>query len=147
MKTIYNSVSLGFAFWGVLCLSYDLDLLGSIAFCLAINYKQMELYHSLPFFCYLLGKCFKKGLMGKGWVSRKWMWNALRQPCLGNLCMSFISRLSFWRRDSCHYNSSLPLPPVEHVSPKSLNNTLNSFKSVRSVSKYTQLSFLFNTCH
>ncbi|XP_077189595.1 dolichyl pyrophosphate Man9GlcNAc2 alpha-1,3-glucosyltransferase isoform X1 [Paroedura picta] len=62
----YNSVSLGFALWGVLCLSCDLDLFGSVAFCLAINYKQMELYHSLPFFCYLLGKCFKKGLMGKG---------------------------------------------------------------------------------
>ncbi|XP_053104119.1 dolichyl pyrophosphate Man9GlcNAc2 alpha-1,3-glucosyltransferase isoform X3 [Hemicordylus capensis] len=62
----YNSVSLGFALWGVLCLSYDLDILGSVAFCLALNYKQMELYHSLPFFCYLLGKCFKKGLMGKG---------------------------------------------------------------------------------
>nr|XP_034978428.1 dolichyl pyrophosphate Man9GlcNAc2 alpha-1,3-glucosyltransferase isoform X2 [Zootoca vivipara]XP_034978429.1 dolichyl pyrophosphate Man9GlcNAc2 alpha-1,3-glucosyltransferase isoform X2 [Zootoca vivipara]XP_034978430.1 dolichyl pyrophosphate Man9GlcNAc2 alpha-1,3-glucosyltransferase isoform X2 [Zootoca vivipara] len=62
----YNSVSLGFALWGVLCLSYDLDLLGSIAFCLALNYKQMELYHSLPFFSYLLGKCFKKGLVGKG---------------------------------------------------------------------------------
>ncbi|XP_061489274.1 dolichyl pyrophosphate Man9GlcNAc2 alpha-1,3-glucosyltransferase [Rhineura floridana] len=62
----YNSVSLGFALWGVLCLSYDLNLLGSVAFCLALNYKQMELYHSLPFFCYLLGKCFKKGLVGKG---------------------------------------------------------------------------------
>nr|XP_056701305.1 dolichyl pyrophosphate Man9GlcNAc2 alpha-1,3-glucosyltransferase [Euleptes europaea] len=62
----YGHFHLGFALWGVLCLSYDLDLLGSIAFCLAINYKQMELYHSLPFFCYLLGKCFKKGLMGKG---------------------------------------------------------------------------------
>lgn len=62
----YNCVSLGFALWGVLCLSYELDVLGSVAFCLAINYKQMELYHSLPFFCYLLGKCFRKGLMGKG---------------------------------------------------------------------------------
>ncbi|XP_042320251.1 dolichyl pyrophosphate Man9GlcNAc2 alpha-1,3-glucosyltransferase [Sceloporus undulatus] len=62
----YNSVSLGFALWGVLFLSYNLDVLGSVAFCLALNYKQMELYHSLPFFCYLLGKCFKKGLMGKG---------------------------------------------------------------------------------
>ncbi|XP_053104118.1 dolichyl pyrophosphate Man9GlcNAc2 alpha-1,3-glucosyltransferase isoform X2 [Hemicordylus capensis] len=30
------------------------------------HFQQMELYHSLPFFCYLLGKCFKKGLMGKG---------------------------------------------------------------------------------
>ncbi|XP_075792267.1 dolichyl pyrophosphate Man9GlcNAc2 alpha-1,3-glucosyltransferase [Pelodiscus sinensis] len=64
----YNSVSLGFALWGVLCLSHDWDLLGSLAFCLAINYKQMELYHSLPFFCYLLGKCFQKGLTGKGLV-------------------------------------------------------------------------------
>ncbi|XP_037682953.1 dolichyl pyrophosphate Man9GlcNAc2 alpha-1,3-glucosyltransferase isoform X1 [Choloepus didactylus] len=64
----YNSVSLGFALWGVLGVSCDRDLLGSLAFCLAINYKQMELYHSLPFFCFLLGKCFKKGLKGKGFV-------------------------------------------------------------------------------
>ncbi|KFO91882.1 Dolichyl pyrophosphate Man9GlcNAc2 alpha-1,3-glucosyltransferase [Buceros rhinoceros silvestris] len=61
-------LSLGFALWAVLCLSNDWDLLGSMAFCLALNYKQMELYHSLPFFCYLLGKCFKKGLKGKGLV-------------------------------------------------------------------------------
>ncbi|XP_032217357.1 dolichyl pyrophosphate Man9GlcNAc2 alpha-1,3-glucosyltransferase [Mustela erminea] len=64
----YNSVSLGFALWGVLGVSCDWDLLGSLAFCLAINYKQMELYHSLPFFCFLLGKCFKKGLKGEGFV-------------------------------------------------------------------------------
>ncbi|KFW05563.1 Dolichyl pyrophosphate Man9GlcNAc2 alpha-1,3-glucosyltransferase, partial [Eurypyga helias] len=63
-----SAVTLGFALWAVLCLSYDWDLLGSAAFCLALNYKQMELYHSLPFFCYLLGKCFKKGLKGKGLV-------------------------------------------------------------------------------
>ncbi|XP_066481500.1 dolichyl pyrophosphate Man9GlcNAc2 alpha-1,3-glucosyltransferase isoform X2 [Tiliqua scincoides] len=62
----YGHFHLGFALWGVLCLSYEFDVLGSVAFCLAINYKQMELYHSLPFFCYLLGKCFRKGLMGKG---------------------------------------------------------------------------------
>ncbi|XP_054092344.1 dolichyl pyrophosphate Man9GlcNAc2 alpha-1,3-glucosyltransferase isoform X4 [Callithrix jacchus] len=64
----YNSVSLGFALWGILGVSCDWDLLGSLAFCLAVNYKQMELYHSLPFFCFLLGKCFKKGLKGKGFV-------------------------------------------------------------------------------
>ncbi|KAJ7332643.1 hypothetical protein JRQ81_014823 [Phrynocephalus forsythii] len=62
----YGHFHLGFALWGVLFLSYDLDVLGSVAFCFALNYKQMELYHSLPFFCYLLGKCFRKGLMGKG---------------------------------------------------------------------------------
>ncbi|XP_004588786.2 dolichyl pyrophosphate Man9GlcNAc2 alpha-1,3-glucosyltransferase [Ochotona princeps] len=64
----YNSVSLGFALWGVLGVCHDWDLLGSLAFCLALNYKQMELYHSLPFFCFLLGKCLKKGLKGKGLV-------------------------------------------------------------------------------
>ncbi|XP_069498110.1 dolichyl pyrophosphate Man9GlcNAc2 alpha-1,3-glucosyltransferase isoform X2 [Ambystoma mexicanum] len=64
----YNSVSLGFALWGVLGLSRGWDLLGSLAFCLALNYKQMELYHSLPFFCYLFGKCLKSGLTGKGFI-------------------------------------------------------------------------------
>ena len=41
----------------------DWNISGSIAFSLALNYKQMELYHSLPFFCYLLGKAcvFAKG--------------------------------------------------------------------------------------
>lgn len=62
----YNTVSLGLALWGVVGLSCEWDLLGSFAFCLALNYKQMELYHSLPFFCYLIGKCLKRGLNGKG---------------------------------------------------------------------------------
>ena len=35
----------------------DRDICGSIFFVLALNYKQMELYHALPFFFYLLGKC------------------------------------------------------------------------------------------
>ncbi|XP_064187996.1 dolichyl pyrophosphate Man9GlcNAc2 alpha-1,3-glucosyltransferase [Anguilla rostrata] len=64
----YNSVSLGLALWGVLGLGLGWDLLGSLAFTLALNYKQMELYHSLPFFCYLLGKCAKKGLTHKGLI-------------------------------------------------------------------------------
>uniref|UniRef100_A0A672LFW7 Alpha-1,3-glucosyltransferase n=1 Tax=Sinocyclocheilus grahami TaxID=75366 RepID=A0A672LFW7_SINGR len=52
----YNSVSLGLALWGTLGLGLGWDLFGCLAFTLALNYKQMELYHSLPFFCYLLGK-------------------------------------------------------------------------------------------
>lgn len=62
----YNSISLGFALWGVLGLGFGWDAFGSVAFCLALNYKQMELYHALPFFCYLLGKCIKLGLTGRG---------------------------------------------------------------------------------
>ena len=56
----YNSVSLGLALWGIVAVIKDWDVCGSIAFCLALNYKQMELYHSLPFFFYLLGKARKK---------------------------------------------------------------------------------------
>nr|XP_023650318.1 dolichyl pyrophosphate Man9GlcNAc2 alpha-1,3-glucosyltransferase [Paramormyrops kingsleyae] len=62
----YNSISLGLALWGVLGLGLGWDLLGSLAFTLALNYKQMELYHALPFFCYLLGKCVRQGLTGRG---------------------------------------------------------------------------------
>uniref|UniRef100_A0A674MI89 Alpha-1,3-glucosyltransferase n=1 Tax=Takifugu rubripes TaxID=31033 RepID=A0A674MI89_TAKRU len=62
----YNGVSLGLALWAVLGLGLGRDALGSVAFCLALNYKQMELYHALPFFCYLLGKCIKLGLLGRG---------------------------------------------------------------------------------
>lgn len=77
-------MSLGLALWAVLCLCHDWDLLGSVAFCLALNYKQMELYHSLPFFCYLLGKCFKKGLKGKGWVGLDCFIFLRNQPGTGN---------------------------------------------------------------
>ncbi|XP_029489107.2 dolichyl pyrophosphate Man9GlcNAc2 alpha-1,3-glucosyltransferase [Oncorhynchus nerka] len=62
----YNSISLGLALWGVVVLGLGWDVLGSLAFVLSLNYKQMELYHSLPFFCYLLGKCFKQDLTGRG---------------------------------------------------------------------------------
>ena len=57
MKHRYNNASLGFALWGIVALATGHDLLGSIGFVLALNYKQMELYHAMPFFCYLLGKC------------------------------------------------------------------------------------------
>ncbi|XP_048394867.1 dolichyl pyrophosphate Man9GlcNAc2 alpha-1,3-glucosyltransferase [Stegostoma tigrinum] len=64
----YNSVSLGLAMWGLLGLLFDRILFGSVAFCLALNYKQMELYHALPFFCYLLGNCLKRDLKGEGMI-------------------------------------------------------------------------------
>ncbi|XP_066548514.1 dolichyl pyrophosphate Man9GlcNAc2 alpha-1,3-glucosyltransferase [Amia ocellicauda] len=64
----YNCVSLGLALWAVLALGLGWDVVGSLAFCLALNYKQMELYHSLPFFCFLLGKCLKQGLGAGGFL-------------------------------------------------------------------------------
>ncbi len=54
----YNSISLGFALWGITGVIAEFNIFGSIAFSLALNYKQMELYHALPFFFFLLGKTF-----------------------------------------------------------------------------------------
>lgn len=57
----YNGVSLGLFVAAVAALIASRDCLGSVLFCLALNYKQMELYHALPFFFYLLGVCFRQG--------------------------------------------------------------------------------------
>lgn len=55
----YNCVSLGLFLWATFfVIAIENDFLCTIFFVLALNYKQMELYHALPFFCYLLRKCF-----------------------------------------------------------------------------------------
>lgn len=58
----YNSVSLGFAlwsFWFVTKREFANCILGSIFFCLALNFKQMTLYYAPAIFAYLLGRCFQ----------------------------------------------------------------------------------------
>ncbi|CAK9302902.1 unnamed protein product [Gordionus sp. m RMFG-2023] len=58
----YNCVSLGLLILSLCFASLDRPLLTAAIFSLALNYKQMELYHSLPMFAYLLGSClFKSG--------------------------------------------------------------------------------------
>lgn len=54
----YNNISLGLACMAIAALLKDERILGAIFFVLALNYKQMELYHAIPFFCYLLSNCF-----------------------------------------------------------------------------------------
>ncbi|XP_059054835.1 dolichyl pyrophosphate Man9GlcNAc2 alpha-1,3-glucosyltransferase [Achroia grisella] len=62
----YNCVSLGLFLWAAFFIvAIENDILATIFFVLALNYKQMELYHALPLFCYLLRKCFI-GLHPKG---------------------------------------------------------------------------------
>lgn len=56
----YNSISLGLFIFAVICILHRQNILASIFFCFALNYKQMELYHSLPFFLYLLSTCVPK---------------------------------------------------------------------------------------
>lgn len=65
----YNCVSLGLFLWATFfIIAIENDVLATIFFVLALNYKQMELYHALPFFFYLLRKCFV-GMPWRGRVS------------------------------------------------------------------------------
>lgn len=57
----YNCVSLGLALWAFQFLSQSHHILAAIAFTAALNFKQMELYHAIPVFFYLLAKCQPKG--------------------------------------------------------------------------------------
>ncbi|XP_067935151.1 dolichyl pyrophosphate Man9GlcNAc2 alpha-1,3-glucosyltransferase-like [Watersipora subatra] len=57
----YNCVSLGFFILAVAWLEKRAVLQGAVAFSLALNYKQMELYHAMPFFVYILASCLSSG--------------------------------------------------------------------------------------
>uniref|UniRef100_A0AAG5DLR2 Alpha-1,3-glucosyltransferase n=1 Tax=Anopheles atroparvus TaxID=41427 RepID=A0AAG5DLR2_ANOAO len=54
----FNNISLALCALAVVAIVRKATLLGAMLFCLALNYKQMELYHALPFFFYLLRDCF-----------------------------------------------------------------------------------------
>jgi alpha-1,3-glucosyltransferase len=68
----YNTVSLGLALWSFhfmtlhtnpftrnsTAYSFSGPIVGSVMFSLALNFKQMELYHAPAVFAYLLGRCF-----------------------------------------------------------------------------------------
>lgn len=55
----YNCISLGLTVAAYLAaVVKDYDVISCILFSAAINYKQMELYHAIPFFCFLLKKSY-----------------------------------------------------------------------------------------
>lgn len=56
----YNCISLAFLIYALIFLLRGRHLFASLFFCFALNYKQMELYHALPFFLYLLSSCVPK---------------------------------------------------------------------------------------
>uniref|UniRef100_A0A1I7TNT3 Alpha-1,3-glucosyltransferase n=1 Tax=Caenorhabditis tropicalis TaxID=1561998 RepID=A0A1I7TNT3_9PELO len=56
----YNSISLGLFLATYVLLTRNHTLLGSIAFVCALNYKQMELYHALPVFLFILSRSINK---------------------------------------------------------------------------------------
>eukprot|EP00112_Aurelia_sp_Birch-Aquarium-sp1_P027001 Seg996.3 transcript_id=Seg996.3/GoldUCD/mRNA.D3Y31 product="Dolichyl pyrophosphate Man9GlcNAc2 alpha-1 3-glucosyltransferase" protein_id=Seg996.3/GoldUCD/D3Y31 len=70
----YNCISLGLTLWSVVFLARKQEVLGAIFFTLALNYKQMELYHAFPFFFYLAGLC---------WKEKSWLRSFLKLACIG----------------------------------------------------------------
>lgn len=56
----YNCISLGLAILSTTLLLRERSVLSTVIFCLALNYKQMELYHACPFFFYFLSTCVPK---------------------------------------------------------------------------------------
>jgi alpha-1,3-glucosyltransferase len=56
----YNSAMLGLALFSFVFISRDRPFVGSVLFVLALSFKQMALFYSLPVFFFLLGECFQK---------------------------------------------------------------------------------------
>uniref|UniRef100_A0A915DVF3 Alpha-1,3-glucosyltransferase n=1 Tax=Ditylenchus dipsaci TaxID=166011 RepID=A0A915DVF3_9BILA len=52
----YNHIALGIFLWSILCFESRRYYAGSMLFMLALNFKQMELYHALPVFVFLLSR-------------------------------------------------------------------------------------------
>lgn len=56
----YNNASLGLFMLSMALLLQSRFSWGALVFTLALNYKQMELYHSLPIFFFLLAQCLPR---------------------------------------------------------------------------------------
>ena len=54
----YNGTAIGLSILGANFVLMDKDVIGSIFFCLALNFKQMTLYYAPVFFFSLLRKCY-----------------------------------------------------------------------------------------
>lgn len=61
----YNNISLGLVAFAIAAIFKERVCWASCLFSLALNYKQMELYHAFPFFFYLLGICIKERSISK----------------------------------------------------------------------------------
>jgi len=70
----YNTVALGFSLWSVYYIAkpdfFPNCIIGSVLFCLALNFKQMTLYYAPVIFAYLLGRCSQKNNESTNFVVR-----------------------------------------------------------------------------
>lgn len=62
----YNCVFMGLVLWSVIFMSKGRQALSALFFTLALNYKQMSLYYSLPFFWYIASSNLRVRPIWKG---------------------------------------------------------------------------------
>lgn len=87
----YNNASLGLMAAAIAAILLERQLFGAFIFVLALNYKQMELYHALPVFFYLLQWCFRSS---KGFDFAGGIWKLVK---LGSVvAVSFALIWSPW---------------------------------------------------
>ncbi|XP_065570991.1 dolichyl pyrophosphate Man9GlcNAc2 alpha-1,3-glucosyltransferase-like [Artemia franciscana] len=98
----YNCVSLGFFVWSVYYLRLQKLVSASIFFVLALNYKQMELYHAYPIFWFILkrvqlanhnfGKCIN---LAKVSITVIFIFIVIWSPFIGdwNLLIQVVHRI------------------------------------------------------
>lgn len=64
----YNSIFMGLALWAVIFMIKRKQFLSSIAFTLALGYKQMSLYYALPFFWFIASSNLRVRPIWKGLI-------------------------------------------------------------------------------
>lgn len=103
----YNSFSLGLFISAVTAILQNSFIIGSILFVAALNYKQMELYHALPIFFYILGKYSPM-------KERFWLFNLVMLFCISITVLStfFIIWLPFIKSWETFVSVVLRLFPV-----------------------------------
>ncbi|XP_035905546.1 probable dolichyl pyrophosphate Man9GlcNAc2 alpha-1,3-glucosyltransferase [Anopheles stephensi] len=87
----YNNASLALCALAVAAIVERRTLAEAVLFCLALNYKQMELYHALPFFFYLLRDCFTDGADNSSTFGQRFLVGVRNLTLLGaTVLLSFI---------------------------------------------------------
>lgn len=82
----YNSVFMGLVLWAVIFIMKDRQYVAAVLFTLALSYKQMSLYYSLPFFWYITSKNLRL----------RPLWKGLRAIILVGLLVTSILTILFW---------------------------------------------------
>lgn len=105
----YNNISLGLACMAIAAIFKDFKRLAAVLFVLALNYKQMELYHALPFFCYLLAHCFEMHITSKSKEIGHRISNGIKNVAILGLIVIVTFALIWapWLRSMDHFKQLL----------------------------------------